>query len=79
MKNGLFSMNSQDGQLGKGSSLGVLSTFQPSFQTPLPSRKHMIVDYSKGQSVNSILQHYHEPRLNSHSNHISHSHNHNAF
>ena len=82
---GYLLLNSQE-HVGKGSSMNnVLSTFQ----TPLPTRKHMIVDYSNGQSVNtSILQKYHEPRLtmsshlpppppNNH-NH-SHSHNHNAF
>jgi hypothetical protein len=43
--------NSQE--LGKGTSLNVLTTFQ----TPLPGRKHLIVDFSNGQSVtSSILQ-----------------------
>ncbi|CAG7834432.1 unnamed protein product, partial [Allacma fusca] len=71
-----FSLNSQE--MGKGASLNVLTTFQ----TPLPSRKQMVVDYNKGQSINSIL-HYHEPRLTTHNHSHNHSHNghsnHNAY
>ncbi|ODM99454.1 Roundabout 1, partial [Orchesella cincta] len=50
-------------ELGKGASLNVLTTFQ----TPMPTRKHLIVDFGSGANnsvANSILQQYSgEPRL----------------
>lgn len=63
-----FCLNDSSQELGKGSSLNVLTTFQ----TPLPNRKHLIVDYGNGQSVTSsvVMQ---PPRLNGSECHTNNS------